>query len=584
VDPFWSEIAGSVICIRTIATLLCEVPPRPLTRWRRERFSGIALRVVKRAGHVNLHVGILVQMRRFHPALLLGWGCALFLALFYFVPLIAILARGLDAGALLAVFDNPYYRERIGFTFYQAVLSTLLTVAAALPAALLFGRFDFPGKGLLRALFTVPFVMPTIVAAVGFLALLGPRSILGVDLSGSLAIVLLAHVFYNYAVVVRVVGSYLEAVAPRVREAAQTLGAPAWRTVWTVDLPLARPALLAAASLVFVFTFTSFGVILVLAPGLATLEVEIYRLTSRLLRLDAAAVLVLAQLAINALVTLWYVGRQRRLAVSLGGSGISLPRPAGATRVLVALVLIASFVAVLAPLGALVVHAFWLPGSDAPSLLGFRELLEQPRTVAFTGVGTAVRNSLFFAFGSMLLSLVVGFGFAYAVVRANWHWLDLLSMLPLATSAVSLGFGYLITYPALTATPWGLLLAHTLVAFPFVTRALLPALRGLPRSYTDAALTLGASPWAVLGRVELPLLRPALTTAAAFAFAVSMGEFGASVVLSRPDLATIPVAIFDRLGRPGITSYASALALSVILMVVTAASLLLLDRRNRTDF
>src|SRR5690625_1612427 len=145
-DPFWSEIAGSVICIRTIATLLCEVPPRPLTRWRRERFSGIALRVVKRAGHVNLHVGILVQMRRFHPALLLALGVALFPALLDFVPLLVVLARGLDAGALLAVVGLPYYLVRIGVTFYPAVLSSLPTVAAALAAALLFGRFDFPGK------------------------------------------------------------------------------------------------------------------------------------------------------------------------------------------------------------------------------------------------------------------------------------------------------------------------------------------------------------------------------------------------------------------------------------------------------
>ncbi|MEX2535341.1 MAG: iron ABC transporter permease [Trueperaceae bacterium] len=508
----------------------------------------------------------------------LGLFAALFLAVFFFYPLAAILFRSAGVDSLLQILSNPYYWGRFAFTLGQALLSTALTLLLGLPAALLFGRYEFTGKRLLRSLFTVPFVMPTVVAAVGFLALLGPRGVFGTDLRGTLTLILLAHVFYNFPVVVRVVGSYLEATAPQLREAAQTLGASPWRTLLRVELPLAAPALAAAASLVFIFTFTSFGVILILAPNLPTVEVEIYRLTSRLLRLDAAAVLVVGQLLLVGCVSRLYVLLQRQLSVRMGGAARSLPRPSGVVRALLAVQLAVAAILILSPLVALGVQAFWPAGQAGPTLAGFRALHQAPLTATFSGAGEAVFNSLLFAFGTMVLALLVGFAFAYAVVRGGWHWLDDASLLPLAASAVSLGFGYLIAFPRLATSPWGLLLAHTLVAFPFVARALLPALRALPPSLLEAAGTLGAGSWSRLRRIELPLLRPSFTTAAAFAFAVSMGEFGATLVITRPEFATIPVAIFDRLGRPGLTSYSAALALSVVLMVVTAAAMLVIDR------
>ncbi|HEX7005113.1 MAG TPA: ABC transporter permease subunit [Trueperaceae bacterium] len=517
------------------------------------------------------------------PAHWLGLFATLFLVLFFGYPLATILWRSAGQGALLDIASNPYYWGRFGFTLGQALLSTALTLLLGLPAALLFGRYSFRGKKLLRSAFTVPFVMPTVVAAVGFLALVGPRGLLGLDLRGTLAIILLAHVFYNFPVVVRIVGTYLEAAAPRLREAASVLGAGAWRTTLRVELPLALPALAAAASLVFIFTFTSFGVILILAPNLPTVEVEIYRLTSRLLRLDAAAVLVLAQLLLVALVSRFYVLVQRRLAVRLSGSGRPLPRPEGLTRPLLALQLLVSALLLLAPLLTLAAQAVWPPGHDRPSLAGFRALLEAPLTVTFTGAGEAVGNSLMFAVGTTFLSLLVGFAFAFAVVRGGWRWLDEASLLPLATSAVSLGFGFLIAFPQLATSAWGLLLAHTLVAFPFVARALLPALRALPAAWSEAAATLGAGAWSRLRKLDLPLLRPALSSAAAFAFAVSMGEFGATLVITRPEFATIPVAIYDRLGRPGASSYSAALSLSLLLMLVTAASMLILDRSGQGE-
>ena len=180
--------------------------------------------------------------------------------------------------------------------------------------------------------------------------------------------------------------------------------------------------------------------------------------------------------------------------------------------------------------------------------------------------------------------MLLGLTFAYAVARGGWKFLDQLSLLPLATSPITLAFGYLITYPVLVTTVWGIPLAHALIAFPFVTRTLLPALRSQPNSLVGAAATLGAGPLRTLVRVELPLLAPSLAVATAFAFAISLGEFGATLLLSRPEYATLSTAIFDRLGRPGAANYGAALAVAVVLMALTALVMLVLQRRVRTEF
>ena len=517
-------------------------------------------------------------------SLVTGIFAAAFLALFLFYPLGVILMRSASSlDTISDVLSNPYYLKRLAFTTYQALLSTLITVLLALPSALLFARFDFRGKRVLRSAFTIPFVMPTVVAAIGFLTLLGPRGLLSVDLRDTLAIILFAHVFYNYAVVVRIVGAYLEAVGPRLRQASAMLGASPLRTLWRVTLPLALPAIIAAATLVFIFCFTSFGVILILAPEpqFGTLEVEVYRLTARLLQLESAAVLVLVQLLVISLFTWVYTRMQARLAVSLGGGSV-LSKPTGLWRWLLALNMFVAVTLILSPLLALTLSAFWT--DDGFSLRNFAALGEVSRSVGFAGAGRAIFNSLRFALSSMTLSLVVGFAFAYAIVRGGWRILDSLSLLPLATSAVTLGFGYLLAFPGLSSSLYGIILAHTLIAFPFVVRSVLPALRALPPNLLHAARMLGSSPLTILRRVELPLLIPSLIAAASFAFAVSMGEFGATLVLQRPEFATIPVAIFDRLGRPGAANYGAALALSVLLMLITGAVMVLLERFGEGEF
>ncbi len=519
-------------------------------------------------------------------ARLAGAAALLALALGIGVPWWALLREAGDPDGWRVLLEARVW-ERLAWTLTQATLSTLLALVLGLPAALAFGLARVPGARWWRAAFTVPFVMPSVVAGLAVLAWFGPRGLSGFDLRDSLAIVLIAHAVYNVGIVVRVVGGALEALAPRLHEAAAVLGASGLRRTLRVTLPLATPAALSAATLVFLFCFTSFGVILVLAPSpaFATLEVEVYRAVARRADVTEAAALATLQLLVVMACTLFYTRAQQRLAASLPRSS----RPAAAARTplgrlaVVAALLLAAGVTLLPP-GALLLQALWPPGASAPDLSAFARLARPSEVIGLTDLRTALTNSLWVAAAATGLALAFGAAAAYGIARAGLRALDALTLLPLATSAVTLGLGVLLAYPALAAAPLALPLAHALLAFPFVVRALLPAWRALEAGQAQAAATLGASPWRTLRRVELPQLTPALLTATGFAAAVSLGEFGAALVLRRPETATLPVALFERLGRPGTERYAEALALAALLLVLTALVVLVseaLARRGR---
>jgi thiamine transport system permease protein len=521
------------------------------------------------------------------PLARLAGACALVaLALGIGVPWWALLREAGDPQGWRVLLEARVW-ERLGWTLWQATASTLLALALGLPAAIAFGLARVPGARWWRAAFTVPFVMPSVVAGLAVLAWFGPRGLSGLDLRDSLAIVLIAHAVYNVGVVVRVVGGALEALAPRLHEAAAVLGSPPWRRTLRVTLPLAAPAALSAATLVFLFCFTSFGVILVLAPApaFATLEVEIYRAVARRADVTEAAALATLQLLVVMAATVLYTRAQQRLAARLPRS--ATPAPPARTALgrfgVVAALSLAAAVTLLPP-AALLLQALWPAGAVAPDLSAFVRLARPSEVIGLTDLRTALVNSLWVAAAATGLALAFGAAAAYGIARAGMRWLDALTLLPLATSAVTLGLGVLLAYPSLAAAPLALPLAHALLASPFVVRSLVPAWRALEAGQAQAAASLGASPWRTLRRVELPQLAPALLTATGFAAAVSLGEFGAALVLRRPETATLPVALFERLGRPGAARFEEALAIAALLLVLTGLVVLLgevLARRRR---
>ncbi|MBT7782133.1 MAG: iron ABC transporter permease, partial [Anaerolineae bacterium] len=244
----------------------------------------------------------------------------LFLALFFFYPLVKILALGVNSPDFLALTSLKVATGSLGFTLYQALLSMLFTLVIGLPAAYIFARYDFHGKSILRALTAVPFMLPTVVVAAGFNALLGTHGWLNItlmsafsletppiDILYSLKAILLAHVFYNTTIVIRIVGNALSQLDPRLNNAARLLGANRWQAFWRVTFPILRPAIFSASLLVFLFDFTSFGVILLLGGAkFATLEVEIYLQTLYYLNLPVAALLSIIQLLCTLVFSILY--------------------------------------------------------------------------------------------------------------------------------------------------------------------------------------------------------------------------------------------------------------------------------------
>lgn len=522
-----------------------------------------------------------------------------FFALFFAWPVAAIVARGLKVdgtwqfGRITDVVTQPDIRHVLWFTTWQALASTALTLLLALPAAYVFARLDFPGKQLLRAVVTVPFVLPTVVAGTAFLALVGRGGLLddlwGVRLDTTVWAILLAHVFFNYAVVVRTVGGLWAQLDPRQEEAARMLGASplgAWRKV---TLPALAPAVAAAALMVFLFTFTSFGVVQILGgPTFSTLEVEIYRQTSEVFDLSTAAVLTLLQfVAVGAILAVhaWTV-RRRETALRLVDPGVTARRPRGSGQwALLAGVLATVALLLVLPLAVLVQRSL-----DAPGFGYYRALTNADGGTFLVAPLHAVWTSLQYAAVAAAVALAIGALAAAALARRDagrlMRGFDALLMLPLGVSAVTVGFGFLIALdkpPLDLRQSWILVpLAQALVGAPFVVRTMLPVLRAVDGRLREAAAVLGASPWRVWREVDLPLVRRALLVAAGFAFAVSLGEFGATVFIARPDNPTLPVAVARLLSRPGDLNYGQAMALSTILMVVCAAALLVLERL-RTD-
>jgi thiamine transport system permease protein len=449
-------------------------------------------------------------------------------------------------------------------------------------------------------------VLPTIVVALAFSALLGPRSLpnlalmgfLGLDepplnLQHTLAIILLAHVFYNYTLVLRIVGTYWANLDPRLEEAARMLGAGRWRAFREVTLPLLTPAVGAAALLVFVFCFTSFGVVLVLGgPHFATLEVEIYRQTMNYLNLPLAAALSLLQILFTFALLAIYARLQARatLRLELRSRQATQRRPRGWREWLTVGINVGLMLTLLVtPLAALLVRSLMPSATGKMSLAFYRQLFENPRgSVFYVPPVAAVRNSVGFALATMGLSIALGLMVAATLAnrgsggKGMRRLLDPVFMLPLGTSAVTLGLGYVVALDEpplnLRTSPLLVVLAHTLVALPFVVRSVLPVLRSIDPHLREAAALLGASSWRVWREVDLPIVARAVLVGAVFAFTISMGEFGATSLIARPERPTLPVAIYRFLGRPGTANYGQALAMSTLLMAVCTVGFLAIER------
>lgn len=490
-----------------------------------------------------------------------------FLLLVLVAPAVRLLA---EAGQLSwwGPWTDSYLRQRVVWTFVQAALTCGLALLLGLPLAWVLARWQFPGRWVLLRTLMLPFVVPTLVAAMGVLALWGPQGLVvgwgGPNLQGSPWLLLYGNLFFNLCLVVRAATDALGQVSAARVAAARTLGATPWRAFWRVEWPAIAPWLMSALCLVFLYCFCGFGLALVLGgQEYATVEVEIYTLVAHELQLAQAGVLAVWMLLLTGLVALVYAALERRLASPARADRLPLRRPHGMGQwVALAGVLAVWFLFCVAPLAAIAWRAV-MAGSAAWAVL-LQETTWQ-----------ALWNTVRFSALAVVCATVLGL--AHAVAARQSLLMRTLVFLPFVVSPVAVAFGLLLLYPQWTASMGLLVAAYTLLAYPFVAKSVATGLDSVPPQVLQAARVLGATPWRVFWRVTVPMLRPALRRGVAFAAATAVGEFAVTLFLSRPEWATVTTLIYEHLGRPGVANRDAAMVLACGLMLLALLAFMVIE-------
>jgi thiamine transport system permease protein len=491
------------------------------------------------------------------------------------------------SGDWLSRLLEPKTLEVVWFTIWQAALSTVVTVIIAIPGAYLLYRRHFPGQQLVRALITVPFVLPSIVVAVGFTVFRSVHEFyqgLGLTfLAEPVYWIIAAHVFVNYSIAVKTIGGVWATMDSDIESAAELDGAGRLRTLVSISLPQLKPAIYSASALIFLFAATSFGIVLVLGGGqVQTIETAIFFAATQRLDLELAAALVLVQTLITAVA--FFVGTK----LAKGSFGLEQVfegsrKPNVDRRDFLALLIsVAIWVGLLAmPLILVLVRAFDVRGNFGfenfmnLGTRGARDLLN----ITFID---AAENSLRNMAVAAITAFVLGTLMSWLLIRTRFRSLDLLFLVPLGVSSVVLGFGFLVSFDASwfpLRSSWLIVpLAQALIALPMVIRLVHPALVSMGKEPIEQAQLDGASSWQSWQFIESKMIRGVLLTSLGFAAIISIGEFGASSFLANGSQATIPTLLFRLISRPGEQNYGMAMAVSAILIVLSAVVVFLVSR------
>ena len=480
-----------------------------------------------------------------------------FMSVFFVAPVTNSILRYFRFSEFSNVLSNHSLRGVAWFSLWEAIISTLATLAIGLPATWALSRFTFRGARLARGVLTAPFVLPAVVVAAGVLAITDSRGVIPI---------LWAHVVFNVSVVLRIVGPRWAMVNLRLEHAAATLGARPSRTFTFVVWPQISDAVISAATLIFIYCFTSFGVIAILGGvSRRTLESEIFTQAVRLGNTTTATALAVLQAIIIGVV--FYLTRRssHSLLTSLHVSAPQALRTKPSHRTTPLIITAAVIIIVASPLFGTLYRSVFINGELSFSAWGtifsgsLPALSVSPQSVIIT--------SLVFA----IIAACICVPLALLVVTTSAP--RALFSLPLAISAATLGIGLIITFNtspyAWRSERWFIPVIHAVIALPLVIRAIEPAVRAIPTSFRNASATLGASPITTWRRVELPLLKPALLRATGLSMAISLGEFGATSFLSRSGSTTLPIAIAQLLGRPGVATQQAGFALAALMVLVT---------------
>ncbi|MEY3506166.1 MAG: hypothetical protein RI898_919, partial [Actinomycetota bacterium] len=461
------------------------------------------------------------------------------------------------------VLSDPSMLRILWFSLWQAVLSVLATMIFAIPATWALSRFQFPGARLCRGLLTTPFVLPSIVVAAGVLAISQRTGVVSI---------LWAHVVFNVAVVLRIVSPRWALLNPRYEQSAATLGASPWQTFTHIVWPNIRSAVNSAAALVFAYCFTSFGVISIVGGfSRRTIETEIFTQSVRLGNTDVAITLAVLQMIVVLLV--FQISRPSLLqTTSTHVSSAPIPlhtKPRGRWIVLVSVVVPVIIVAL--PLVATLIRSVSYRGHI--SFHAWTTVFGGTLPQLTVSTWRVIVTSLLFSLATAILAVSLALIAAQQMGRQWFHYaeqhriLRFVTSLPLVVSAATLGLGIVITYNtdpfAWRSHTWLIPVIHALIALPVAIRILEPAVQAIPPSLRAGAALLGSSPWHTWLRIDIALLRPALSAA------ISLGEFGVTSFLTRSNSTTVTMTISQLLGRPGALTQQSGYVLASLLIVLT---------------
>jgi len=498
-----------------------------------------------------------------------------------------------------AIEANHLSQGSVGFTFLQAILSTIATIVIGLPIAWQLGRYKWRGSGLMRAILTMPFVIPSIIAAMGFLAFVGPHGMgFRADQDTHLWTLIIAHAWFNMALVIRFTEPVLSTLDRDLEDQLRLL--PAGKTLWgklrNLWIPLLTPSIAAAACMTFIFSFTSFALVRWITPLESTLETVLadvgeragisgYEVYANDLVLASSLIQFTVMLASLWLMS-WLQERRQSLLPQASENSNLKANPRGL------LILVPGLFFALAPLVTVAWSSLRIPVREQGELTyhwGVEGWVEAwSGGYSNTGVGDALLNSLGYAGITLIVALPLGWSLAKTIhelelSKSRWsRFLDVFTMLPFAFSAVMIGLGVLLGILKLDGelnSLWLLpVLPHIMLTTPFVVRIMLPAFRGLDPSYDEGARILGLSQSERFWKIRLPLLRGPLLVAITFTLAMSLGEFGASWVVARSgEWDTLPVLIdslrsrtgWDPLIQPTAAAAATTLMLITLLLFMT---------------
>ena len=509
-----------------------------------------------------------VSINRYGAAVFLYLVPTGFLLLLLIAPALRLLFEGyfspIDSyQGEVALWADQYLRWRMVWSFLQAAATCGLAFIIGLPIAWVLARFEFFGRSTLVRLLMLPFVVPTLVAALGVMTLWGPQGVWvwagGSDWQNTPWLLLYGNLFFNLCVFIRAGLEAFEQINPSQLAVGRSLGATPWRIFLRIEFPQVLPKLMSALCLVFLYCFSGFGMALILGgTNYATAEVEIYKLIAHELQIKQAAVLAIWILLITGIVTTSYVLLEKQWATSNKIEKLPRRPPRNTTEWSMVVASLACLLIICgAPLLALAGRIFFSGGISATFIL--HVLLDDETLLA-------IWNTVQFTTLSLGLATVLGLAHAFAAQQSLLF--RVLTFLPFMVSPIVVSFGLLLLYPSWSGEFVLIVAAYALLAYPFITKALTSALDSLPANYIFAARTLGASPWRCFCRVTLPLLLPALRRGMAFAAATAVGEFAVSLFMSRPEWITLSTLIYRYLSRPGAANLDAALLLSLVLLTL----------------